>query len=402
MLEFLSANTRAVNAERAVMEALERAYGAAEPTCDLVLVNAAVGHDLEALSNHISANCRGARVLAASCAGVVGRDGPGESLHDIAVMVLRGDGATVAHVDGLYGATSFEKGAELGRALAAAPLPVTMVYLLASGIDIANDRLIDGIESVLGPDVVIFGATSSDQMQGIATFQAVDGRLHQHSAFAVGIWDPTLQVDTQATHGFVATGDPLIVTAADGNRIIEIDGRPAWPEYLRRMGLPDTATEADTIPIGALAEALPPDLAAEYGNDHILRVVTHHSEAGEIIYATECSPGTPLWLTVRDEQRIFDDMDRMMVAMGARCTSCRPIAVFQADCLARGRRLFNRVMKEELVHRMQQPLADLGVVPPWFGMYGFGEYARLGGRNAYHNYTTSLAALYRRTEPASP
>ena len=86
MLEFLSANTRAVNAERAVMEALERAYGAAEPTCDLVLVNAAVGHDLEALSNHISANCRGARVLAASCAGVVGRDGPGESLHDIAVL----------------------------------------------------------------------------------------------------------------------------------------------------------------------------------------------------------------------------------------------------------------------------------------------------------------------------
>lgn len=402
MLEFLSANTRAVNAERAVLEALERAYGSARPGCDLVLVNAAVGHDLSALSTHIRAHCPEARVLAASCAGVVGRDGPGESLHDIAVMVLRGEGASVAHVDGLYGATSFEKGAALGRALAAAPQPVTMVYLLASGIDIANDRVIAGIESVLGPDVVIFGATSSDQMQGIATFQGVDGDLHQHAAFAIGIWDPTLQVDTQATHGFVATGDPLVVTAAKGNRIIEIDGRPAWPEYLRRMGLPEAATEADTIPIGALAEALPADLAAEYGNDHILRVVTHHSDAGEIIYATECAPGTPLWLTVRDEERIFADMDRMMAAMGARSGGRSPIAVFQADCLARGRRLFNRVMKEELVHRMQQPLADHGDVPPWFGMYGFGEYARLGGRNAYHNYTTSLAALYRRTEPAAP
>jgi hypothetical protein len=28
-------------------------------------------------------------------------------------------------------------------------------------------------------------------------------------------------------------------------------------------------------------------------------------------------------------------------------------------------------------------------------MYGFGEFARLGGRNAYHNYTTALYALYR-------
>ena len=53
-------------------------------------------------------------------------------------------------------------------------------------------------------------------------------------------------------------------------------------------------------------------------------------------------------------------------------------------------------MKEELVHRMQQPFATDGVVPPWFGMYGFGEYAELGGRNEYHNYTTALAALYRR------
>ena len=106
--------------------------------------------------------------------------------------------------------------------------------------------------------------------------------------------------------------------------------------------------------------------------------------------------GTRLWLTVRDEDRIFKDMDRMMKSMTARRQGQWPVAVFQADCLARGRRLFNRVMKEELVHCMQQPFARDGQVPPWFGMYGFGEYAHLGGRNAYHNYTTALAAIYRR------
>ena len=52
------------------------------------------------------------------------------------------------------------------------------------------------------------------------------GALHQHAAFAIGIWDPTLQVDTQATHGFIATGDPLVVTAAKGNRI-EVTGNTA-------------------------------------------------------------------------------------------------------------------------------------------------------------------------------
>ena len=396
MLEFRSANVRSVNPQRAVLEALELAYGSAPPRPDLVLLNAGVGHDLAALSRAVSGQCPGARVLAASCAGVVGREGPGESIHDIAVMAIAGEGFAVSHVDGLYGSTSFEKGVELARGLQGTPQPVTMVYLLASGIDIANDRVIAGIESVLGPDVTIFGATSSDQMQGVATFQAIDGQRHQHGAFAVGIWDPTLEVDTHATHGFVASGAPFTVTRADGNRIAELDGRPAWPEFLRRLGLAEGATEGDTIPIGALAEALPPELSREYGNDHILRVVTHHTDDGHLVYATESRPGTRLWLTVRDEDRIFADMDRMLGAMRAHRAGQHPVAVFQADCLARGRRLFNRVMKEELVHRMQQPFAKDGDVPPWFGMYGFGEYARLGGRNAYHNYTTALAAIYRR------
>ena len=398
MIQFASASTRAVNARRAVLECLELAYGSHQPTPALVLVNSAVGHDLTALSREVQAECPGARVLAASCAGVVGREGPGESIHDIAIMGLSGDGFTVAHVDGLFGPTSFMKGAELGQALLAAPHPVTMVYLLASGIDIANDQIIAGLESVLGTDVIIFGATSSDQMQGVATFQAIDAQSFQHSAFAVGIWDPTLVVDTQATHGFLAVGEPMVVTAAQGNRIIELDSRPAWPAYLDRLGLPADASEGDTIPIGALAEPLTAELADEYGNRHILRVVTHHSPAGEIIYATECPTGTRLWLTVRDEDLIFRDMDRMLTTMVGRHPGAQPVAVFQADCLARGRRLFNRVMKEELVHRIQAPFATSGAVPPWFGMYGFGEYARLGGRNAYHNYTTALAALYRTTQ----
>lgn len=396
MLEFRSANVRSVNPQRAVLEALELAFGTTNPACDLVLINAGVGHELGGLFRAVRAQCPKARVLAASCAGVVGREGPGESIHDVALMGISGEGFTVSHVDGLFGSTSFDKGVELARGLQGSPKPVRMIYLLASGIDIANDRVIAGIESVLGPDVTIFGATSSDQMQGVATFQAVDGTTYQHGAFAVGIWDPTLEVDTHATHGFVASGDPLTVTRAEGNRIIELDGRPAWPEFTRRLGLEASAMEGDTIPIGALAEALPPALATEYGNDHLLRVVTHHTEDGRLIYATDSTPGTRLWLTVRDEDRIFADMDRMLGVMRRHRAGQHPVAVFQADCLARGRRLFNRVMKEELVHRMQQPFAKDGSVPPWFGMYGFGEYARLGGRNTYHNYTTALAAIYRR------
>jgi small ligand-binding sensory domain FIST len=46
---------------------------------------------------------------------------------------------------------------------------------------------------------------------------------------------------------------------------------------------------------------------------------------------------------------------------------------------------------------MQEPLSDAGRIPPWLGMYGFGEFARLGGRNTFHNYTTAIYAIIRRS-----
>lgn len=398
MLTLYSASTRMVNSRRAMAECLEAALGGDDQDCDLLVIHASMGHDYRQLLDEARRLAPSARVVGSSCCGVVGREGVSESMNDVAVMAARGDAFAVAHVDGIYGHNAFDKSAELARRLKDQAPATRMVYFLASGIDIDDDQCIAGLESVFGPDVTIFGATSADNMKGVASYQMVDGEVYEHAAFAIGITDPTLDVVTQATHGFVAVGDPLVVTRVDGNRIRELNGRPAWEEYTSRLALPASATCGETIPIGALAERLPPALAAEYGNDHILRVVTKRDDDGTMHYATTVAAGTPLYLTVRDEQRIFDDMDRMMGQMVERIGDREVVGVFHADCLARGRYLFNRVMKDELVGRMQFPLARGGAVPPWLGMYGFGEFARLGGRNTYHNYTTALYVLCR--EPA--
>ncbi len=394
MLEFSSASVRMVNSRRAIAECIEVALEG--KPCDLVLIHASTGHDFHQLTDEARRLLPGARILAASCCGIVGREGVSESKKDVAVMTVTGPEFAVANVDGISGDNSFEKCAELAKELLRQQPGIRMVYFLASGIDIANDRCIAGLESVLGPGVTIFGATSSDDMRGVVSYQAVDGQVFEHAAFAVGFSDPTLEVDTQATHGFVAIGEPLVVTKSEGHRILELNGKPAWTEFTHRLGLPPSATPGDTIPIGALAEELSGPLAAEYGNPHLLRVVTKRDEDGTMYYATQCPEGTVLKLTVRDELRIFDDLDRMMKMLLARANGRKPVAVFHADCLARGKFLFNRVMKEELVSWMQHPLSTDGVPPPWLGMYGFGEFARLGGANTFHNYTTALYVLYRR------
>lgn len=394
MLHFYSASGRIVNTRRAVMECMEIALGNDYKDADLIILHASIGHNFQEIVQQAHEMAPNARIVAASCCGVVGREGVSESMKDMALMAVKGKEFAVANIDGLTGKNSYEKSLELAHSLKSQQPGINMVYFLGSGIDIANDLCIQAFEEVLGEDVTIFGATSSDNMKGVISYQAVDQTVTEHGAYAVGFADPSLTVDTQATHGFVAIGEPLVVTKADGHIIQEFNGKPAWEEYTRRLGLTTDATCGDTIPIGALGEKLSPELAKEYGNQHLLRVVTKH-DGNDMYYATTIAEGTELWLTTRDEDLIFTEMDRLVKEMNERNVGKKPVAVFHADCLARGRFLFNRIIKDELVSKMQYPFYQDGSCPPWLGMYGFGEIARLGGKNIFHNYTTALYVIYR-------
>ena len=395
MLKFNSSSARIVNTKRAVNECMEIALGDQMNTADLLIFHASIGHDFKDMVSEAKRLAPQARIVAASCCGVVGREGVSESMKDMALMTVQGKDFSLGSVDGIFGHNSYEKTLEMAQKMKAENANINMIYFLASGIDIANDQCIEALEEVFGKEVTIFGATSSDNMRGVISFQAVDENVFEHAAYAIGFSDQTIAVDTQATHGFVAVGEPLTVTKSNGHIIQELNGQPAWQEYTRRLGLTSDATCGDSIPIGALGEKLTDDLAKEYGNQHILRVVTKH-DGNDMHYATEIPEGTELWLTTRDEELIFSEMDRMAEVMKQRINGKEVVAVFHADCLARGRFLFNRIIKDELVSKMQYPFYNNGECPAWLGMYGFGEFARLGGQNTYHNYTTALYVLYRK------
>ncbi len=394
MLQFYSGSARIVNTKRGVEECIEIAGNGKSINPDLLIFHASMGHNFNDIVNESKRLYPQANVVAASCCGVVGREGVSESMKDMALMAIEGKDYALAMQDGIYGHNSYEKALKMAHDLKATKEGISMIYFLASGIDIANDQCIAAFESVFGPDITIFGATSSDNMKGYISYQAINDKVYEHAAFAIGFADPTLKIDTQATHGFIAIGEPMEVTKSEGNVIKELNGKPAWSEYLNRLGLSNSSDCGNTIPIGALAEKINPELAKEDGNSHILRVVTKF-KGNDMYYATNCPEGTLLWLTVRDEEVIFKEMDRLVNEIDSRNNNQKPVAVFHADCLARGRFLTDRVLKEELVYKMQLPFSKDGDCPPWLGMYGFGEFAKLGGRNQYHNYTSALYILYR-------
>jgi hypothetical protein len=399
MLEFYSSSTSVVDPKRAAAECLEKALGEqGNLDCDLIIMYTAMGHNLKALVSETRKLSPNARVVGTTCAGVIGREGPDESMKALAIMAIKGGKGefAIASKDSIVGADTYEVSARLAQDLKSKNSDINMVHFLPSGLDIfPADRAIAGIESVFGPDIPIFGGTSCDNMKSISCFQFVDDQIFERGAVAVGFADPTLEVISRANHGFKVTGMPFVVTRAEMNHIYELDGQAAWKVLADALGFPENAQPIETgVPV-ILAEELPPELHEEYGNTHILRSPSTKDEDNSIYGTVVLPEGTRLWLGKRDEEGMFAGVDRMVKQTLERCKGRKPVAVFHADCAARGRYSFDRVHKDEIIRRMQFPLCRDEDVP-WLGMYGGGEFTMLGGRNWFHLVTSSLYVIVRR------
>ena len=90
MLTFFSASTRMVNSRRGITECMESALGADTSDCDLVIIHASLGHDFTELIETAGTLAPRAKVLAASCFGVVGKERVSESIKDMTVMGIKG------------------------------------------------------------------------------------------------------------------------------------------------------------------------------------------------------------------------------------------------------------------------------------------------------------------------
>ena len=115
----------------------------------------------------------------------------------LALMMTWGpaDEIGMSMVPQLDGRNSRERGAQLATDLVAQRgRKPQFVMFLASGIDVDCDESIAGIESVLGPEITIFGGTSADNMKGVASYQFVDDAVHEHAAVLLGFFDTSLEV----------------------------------------------------------------------------------------------------------------------------------------------------------------------------------------------------------------
>jgi hypothetical protein len=403
MLSFYSASNSLVHSGKAMLECLEKALANHVPSLFeeplLIVIHSTIGHDFAELLTAAKQKCPNATIVGCTCAGVIGVEGADESMRALGIMVIHAKQSGeyfIASCENIRGDNSYEEARKMAKALKEQSDDINMIHILASGIDIAADRAIEGIASVFGANMPIFGGTSSDNMRAISSYQFYNDQILERGAIMIGYADPSLSVEMGVHHGSVPIGQPFTVTRSSANRVFELNHQPAWPFLMDKLNQARDSHPGPCIPVAGLAELLPQSYHDSYDNQHILRVIVKVEEDGSFYMPVDCPDQTKLWVTQRDEQLIFNGLDRMMNRMKKQLIGKEIVAVFHTDCAARGRAMFNKIAKDEIIEKMQSPLMPNGPVP-WLGMYGFGEFTSLQNTNLFHNYTTSIYALVRTT-----
>lgn len=398
MLQFFSASTSIVNSRRAITECLEIALeGEANLDCDLIIIYSAIGHSFKELLSEANKLSPNAQIVGCSCAGIIGTEGPNESLRALAIMIVKGpkNEFAVAGVHSIVNVDLYETFSQLALELKTKNPGINMIFC-HPGFGLLHRKLIDGIESVFGPDIPIVGGISVDNMKFISNFQFLGGQVFEQGAVMIGFADQTLELVSMGNHGFDVIGKPYEVTHSEDSHILEMDGRPPWKSWTEKLGMPETSSAGDVLSFAPLAEELPAELHEEYGSSYL--IVGGWPVSDGSIYSNRTTlEGTKLWQTRRNESKILEGVDRMMVQILERCGGRKPVAVFHADCAARGKLLFNRIIKNEIVSRIQYPLCKDNNIP-WLGMYAGAELTPLGGRNELQAYTSSLYVLVKREQ----
>jgi small ligand-binding sensory domain FIST len=199
---------------------------------------------------------------------------------------------------------------------------------------------------------------------------------------AVGLVLEGLPVSAIVSQGARPIGPELVVTAAEGNLVVELAGRPALErvqQVVEELPLTERALLENGLLIGLVINENRPE--HRLGDFLVRGVLGADPDTGAIAIGDVPRVGQTVRLHVRDAESASRELDEMLAREGAEPTS----AALIFSCNGRGRNLF------------PQPDHDAGAVARALGSdavagcFCQGELGPVGGQTFVHGYTASVA-----------
>jgi hypothetical protein len=287
---------------------------------------------------------------------------------------------------------SREKGRALGHTLltdlGTQPKIVLVFYDPLSGVDV--EALLSGLREDLRCPIVGAG---SGQPWGppIETAQFWNTEVMNHGVVALALSGP-FATEIGMCHGTVPSGIQSVVTKAEGNQVLEIDGQRAV-DFWRTITGASAAdiTHQSHFAIWAVGVERTGSVNGVDQTDKVIRgAFGFNNENGALILQASIPAGTKITLQHRTVEEVLNGTEKMAQQLKRQLAGRSPWAVLGFECAARTYPFLGQDKTREEHKGLRQ---TVGPATQWLGMMAWGEIGPCLGQPAFHNYTYPLVAL---------
>jgi small ligand-binding sensory domain FIST len=240
------------------------------------------------------------------------------------------------------------------------------------------DAFVDQLRSD-HPHLAVIGGLASAAGRAGGNRLSIDATTAAHGAVGV-LLDRAVAPDGVVSQGCRPIGEPFTVTACEGQLLLELGGRPALErllEMVNELSPDDQRLAAQGLHCGIVADEVA-KLTFDRGDFLIRGVLGADRERGAVAVGDVVSLGATVQFQVRDAHSADEDLRVLLADQQA-----DGALVF--TCNGRGTHLFG------VPHHDAEVVSDMLDTTAVAGMFCAGEIGPIGGRNALHGFTASMA-----------
>lgn len=355
----------------------------------IAFVSAAYGAAVERLPQLLRPLIGDCLLLGCNAGGLIGGGSEEEDEPGIALLCGRLPDAALAavHIEQETMPPLSASRESWWRLLDLAPESEPSFLLVADPATFDAEACARGLDRAFPGSTVVGGLTAGMLAPGTARLVA-GGEVHRSGGTLLAM-SGNVAIDPVLAQGCRPVGDPLFVTACDGNLIGELDGRPP-KELLGALfaGLDeaDRARFSDSLCIGL---ALPGPRQTVGAGDFLIRnVLGLDPDSGALWIGARVTPNAIVQFHLRDGESASEELESRLSASLA--GHAPPSAALLFACAGRGRNLFGVSGHDSGTLRR---MIDIPVA----GMFSAGEIAPVQGATFVHGYSSVFGLIRPRT-----
>jgi small ligand-binding sensory domain FIST len=357
----------------------------ARPDLAIAFVSARYGDAVRDLSERLPRALRECTFIGCAGAGVIGggRECEDEAALSLTVASLPGAALAARHLeDGSLPSSHAPPATWHAHLGGFAPEARPHFLVLADPFSFTAESLLRALDRHYPASTKVGGLASGGRRRGEnALF--VNGAVHASGAACLA-FAGDVEVDAIVAQGCRPIGQPLFVTRAHGNLLLELDGRRPT-ELLRALyegaSARDRELLAHSLFLGLVMR--PGESRYEQGDFLVRNLLGADEESGALWIGAELQANQVVQFHVRDAVTSAEDLEQALG--GLRQDAGPPAGALLFSCLGRGRHLYGRPDHDTEAFRRRSGGAPLG------GFFCNGEIGPVRGRSFVHGYTSAFA-----------